>query len=221
MAETKHYVVIGLGTFGDALAKRLVRNGCRVTGVDISKDRVEELKEVLYEAIIGDATERSALEHLALKEVSAVFISMGEDITRSLLATLHARELGARRIVVKGVTTEHGKILRSLGVDRVIFPEIEIAEELADRMTWPNIIDYLPIDPEYSFVELAVPDAFVGKTLQQLNLPRRFGLWVIGIKDPMTGKLRMLPPAEFQLGVDQILLLIGRQTDLDRMNQSK
>ena len=74
---------------------------------------------------------------------------MAEDITRSLLATLHAKELGARRIIAKGVTPEHGKILKSLGAERVVFPEAEIAVSLADRVTWPNIVDFVPIDPEY------------------------------------------------------------------------
>ena len=90
-----------------------------------------------------------------MNKVNGVVISMGEDITRSLLATLHAKELGAKHIIVKGVTAEHGKILKNLGVERVVFPEIEIATQLADRLTWPSFIDYLPIDPEYSFVEVA------------------------------------------------------------------
>ncbi|HEY6563304.1 MAG TPA: TrkA family potassium uptake protein, partial [Pirellulaceae bacterium] len=158
----KHFVVIGLGSFGSALALRLARNGCRVTGLDSSRERVDALKDILYEAVIGDATDRDAMEHLRLSAADVVFVSMGEDISRSLLATLHTKELGAKYIVVKGVTQEHGRILKRLGADRVVFPEIEIAHDLADRMTWSNVIDFLPIDPEYSFVEVAAPDAFMG-----------------------------------------------------------
>lgn len=175
MAENRHFVVIGLGTFGRALAERLCQNHCRVTGMDANAMRVEELKDVLYEAVIGDATDREALQHLPLKYANGVFISLGEDITRSLLATLHCKELGANRIIVKGVTDEHGKILSRLGVERVVYPEIEIARQTADRYTWPNVVDFLPIDPEYSFVEMAVPETFTGKTLQQINLRRKLG----------------------------------------------
>ncbi|MCA9257597.1 MAG: TrkA family potassium uptake protein [Planctomycetales bacterium] len=216
---SKHFIVIGLGSFGAALALRLSRNGCRVTGVDESADRVEELKDQLYEGMIADATEREVLEQLAVKDANAVFVSLGEDITRSLLATLHAKELGAKRIIVKGVTAEHGKLLRSLGVDRVIFPEIEIAESLADRMTWTNVVDFLPIDPEYSFMEIASPDAFAGKTLIELNLRKRFGIWVVGVKDPLSGKLDMLPGADYQLQVDQLLLVIGKHDDLKGLRE--
>jgi trk system potassium uptake protein TrkA len=150
-----------------------------------------------------------------------VIISLGEDITQSLLATLHAKELGARRIIVKGVTEEHGKILKSLGVDRVVFPEAEIAEALGNQLTWPNVIDSLPIDPEYTFVEVAVPDSFSGQTLQQLNLRRRCGVWVVGVKDALTGKLEMFPDGDFQFGGDQMLLVVGRQVDLNRLRDMR
>lgn len=215
----KHIIVVGLGSFGTSIAKRLAKNGVRVTGMDASRERVEALKDDLYEAVIGDATQRSALEQLPCKQAMALVISLGEDITRSILAALHARELGARQVVVKGVTADHGKILRSLGVDRVIFPETEIALQLADRLTWPNVVDYLAIDPEYSIVEIAVPDSFAGKTLQELNVRRRFGISVLGLKDALTGKLSMFPEPTAMLGADQILLVVGNKDQLARVRE--
>ena len=221
MADPKklHFVVIGMGSFGSALARRLAGHGSRVTGLDADRDKIAALNGLLYEPVIGDATDRATLEHLSLADATAVIISLGEDITRSLLATLHARSLGAPRIIVKGVTKEHGQILKSLGVSRVIFPEEEMAEALADRMIWPNIVDFLPIDPEYSFVEVALPDAFVGKTLADLDLRKRHQVWVVGVKDALTGKLVMFPGADFKLGVDQLLLLIGKQKDLTSIRE--
>ncbi|MCA9218759.1 MAG: TrkA family potassium uptake protein [Planctomycetales bacterium] len=219
MADIKHFVVIGLGSFGAAVAQRLKKNGCRVTGIDSDEERVELLKEWLYEAVIGNATDREALQHLSLDAATGIVISLGEDITLSLLATLHAKELGARNIVVKGVTPEHGKLLKSLGVARVIFPETEIALQLADQLTWPNVIDLLPIDPEYSFIEIAIPDSFVNRTLLEINLRRRFGVWVVGVKDVMTGKLEMFPDAEYKLLADQMLLVVGKTDDLKRIRE--
>ena len=219
MAEIKHFVVIGLGTFGTAIARQLAKNRCRVTGLDAERERVESLKDCLYEAIIGDARDREALKHLPLAEANAVVLGLGEDITQSILAALHVKELGARRVIAKGVTDDHGKILRALGVDRVVFPERELAEELADRLTWPNVLDYLPIDPEYSLAEISVPDSFGGKTLQQLSLRRDLGILVVGIKDAMTGALSMLPDAQFRLQPDQMLLVLGKQPNLDRLRE--
>jgi trk system potassium uptake protein TrkA len=221
MADPKklHFIVIGMGSFGSALARRLASHGCRVTGLDADRDKIADLEGVLYEPIIGDATDRATMEHLSLQDATAVVISLGEDITRSLLATLHARSLGAPRVIVKGVTKEHGQILKSLGVSRVIFPEEEMAEALGDRMIWPNIVDFLPIDPEYSFVEVAVPEAYVGKTLIDLDLRRRHSVWVVGVKDALTGKLVMFPGGDYKIGPDQLLLLIGKQKDLTSIRE--
>ncbi|MEQ8849224.1 TrkA family potassium uptake protein [Botrimarina sp.] len=221
MAEHKQFVVIGLGSFGGALAERLGENGCRVTGMDSNKERVESLKDVLYEAVIGDARDRDSISHLPIAQAHAVIISMGEDITRSLLATLHTRELGARQVIVKGVTDEHARILKCLGVDRVIFPEEEIARQLADRMTWPNVLDFLAIDPEYSFVEVASPDEWAGKTLQTLDLRRKHNVWIVGVKDALTGKLQMFPGGDYVLSADQVLLVVGKQADVNKLSDFK
>ncbi len=215
MAERKRFIVLGLGSFGTALARQLCENGCRVTGVDYQRPLVENLKDVLYEPVIGNVTDRDTLAALNVRDADAVFISLGENLEPSLLATLHAKELGARRIVVKGVTEEHGKILKRLGVERVVFPEAEIAQELANRETWPNVLDYMPIDPEYSFLEIATPDSIVGQTLREADLRRAYNIWVVGMKDTLTGKFEMFPAPETRLRDDHFMLVAGRKTDLD------
>lgn len=215
----KHFAVFGLGTFGSVLAKRLGENGCRVTGVDVERATVERLRDVLYEAVVADVTERPAVEQLSLDGVNALFISLGESLTPSLLATLHAKECGVKRIIVKGLSEEHGKLLRSLGVERVVFPDTEIARSLADRMTWPNVLDYVPIDPDYSVVEIAVPGSLAGKTLLEANLRRRYKIWIIGIKDALTGEFHMFPEPEFRFTEDQLLVAVGRQGDLNRFRE--
>ncbi|HID23334.1 MAG TPA: TrkA family potassium uptake protein [Planctomycetaceae bacterium] len=218
MAQVKqHFIVLGLGTFGGTLARKLSENGCRVTGVDLKKELVEELKDVLYEAVIADATERASLEQLSISKADAVFISLGGTIIPSLLAALHAKELKARRMIVKGLNQEHARLLEHLGVERVIFPEIEVASELARRMTQPNVLDFLPIDPDYSLVEIAVPDSWSGHTLSDVALRSKFDVWVVGVKDVLSGKLKLIPDGRFRLTDSQMLLVIGRKKDIDRL----
>jgi trk system potassium uptake protein TrkA len=188
----------------------------KVTGIDGNAETVEDMQQFLFEAVIGDATDRDALRTLSLEKADGVIISLGEDITRSLLATLHCKELGAKHILVKGVTVEHGKLLQSLGVERVVFPETEIAIQLADRLTWPNVLEFLAIDSDYRFVEIAMPSSMSGKKLMDTDLKKRFGLWVVGVKDALSGKLTMFPDSEFRLSEDQMLLLVGKDSDLRR-----
>jgi trk system potassium uptake protein TrkA len=219
MAAPKKFVMLGMGSFGTALAVKLAANGCQVTGVDQRRERLEAVKNLIHEAVIGDSTDRDFLENLPIKAATAVFISLGESISQSLLATLHVKELGARNVIVKGVTKEHGKILEHLGVDRVVFPEEEVARELADRMTWPNVLDYLPIDPEYSVAEVAMPGSLSGRTLAEANLRSTIGVHVMGIKDVMTGKFEMFPDGKTKLFDDQVLLVVGREREIAKLRE--
>jgi trk system potassium uptake protein TrkA len=221
MKENKRFVVLGLGSFGTALATRLAENGCRVTGVDASERRVDQLKHILYEAVVANVTDKESLQELLVANANAVFISLGESIETSLLAALHARELGAKRVLVKGVTEEHGKILKHMGVERVVFPEAEMAVQLADSMTWPNVLDALTIDTDHSLVEMAVPETLAGKSLREVDLRRRYGCLVLGIKDHLNGKLTLNPDGEFKLTDDQTLLVIGKKDELSRLSDLK
>ncbi len=220
-SENRIFIMLGMGSFGSALASRLAENGCRVIGVDQKKDRMELVKNQIYEAVIGDSTDREVLEGLPIKDAFAVFISLGESIARSLLATLHVKELGAKQIIVKGVTKEHGKILSHIGASRVIFPEEEVARQLADKMTWPNVLDYLPIDPEYSVAEVTMPSSLSGKTLAEANLRNRLGVHVMGIKDVLHDKLEMFPDGRTMLLDDQMLLVVGRDKEMAALRELK
>ena len=217
--SSKRFIMLGMGSFGSALASQLAANGCRVTGVDQRRDRLDAVKNTIHEAIIGDATDRELLENLPIKDSTSVFISLGETISRSLLATLHVKELGARDVVVKGVTKEHGKILSHLGANRVVFPEEMVAKELADKSSWPNVLDFLPIDPEYSVVEITVPESLEGKTLAEADLRSTVGVFVLGLRDVMQGRFQMFPEGRTKLIQDQILLVIGREEELARLRE--
>ncbi|MCA9165372.1 MAG: hypothetical protein KDA62_20415 [Planctomycetales bacterium] len=44
-------------------------------------------------------------------------------------------------------------------------------------------------------------------------------MWVVGVKDVMTGKLEMFPDAEYKLLADQMLLVVGKTDDLKRIRE--
>jgi len=91
--------------------------------------------------------------------------------------------------------------------------------QLADRLTWPSVIDFLSIDSECSFVEIAMPDSMLGKKLMDTDLKKKYGLWVIGVKDAMTGKLTMFPDADFKFATDQMILFVGKEKDVRRFRE--
>ena len=135
MAE-KHsrFVVIGLGRFGSALAARLAKNGHRVTGVDLDEDAVQRIQASLESALVADGADEEVLKTIDLAGATAVCISLGDHANRSIVATMYALELGAPRVIVKGIDALHAKILRKLGKVEVIFPEEAMARYIADHL---------------------------------------------------------------------------------------
>lgn len=135
MAE-KHarFIVIGLGRFGAALAKRLSAHGHRVTGIDLDEAAVQRVQDCLHSALVADGSDEEVLKTVGLPDATAVFISLGDHANRSIVATMYALELGAPRVIVKGIDALHAKILRKLGKVEVIFPEEAMARYVADHL---------------------------------------------------------------------------------------
>lgn len=132
--ESARFVVIGLGRFGSALARRLAHHGHRVAGLDINEEAVKSLEDVLAEAIVADGADEEVLKAASIGDCKAVFISMGDHANRSTVATMYALEMGAPRIIVKGIDALHSKILHKLGKVEVIFPEEAMARYVADHL---------------------------------------------------------------------------------------
>lgn len=214
--KTKRYICLGLGTFGAAFAKRLCQHDFKVTGVDQSEQTIESLRDVLFEAVIGDVTDRATLEQLMLNNCDGVVISLGDDIERSILCALYAKELGAPRIFAKGVSNDHAKILRVLGVERIIFPEVEMANDFADSLVWTNVLKLLQIDTDHAIVEIACPQSLVGKTIAEADLRRKYNVLVIAVLDELRHTIDAVPAGDYQLLDNHALLVMGKTNDLNR-----
>jgi trk system potassium uptake protein TrkA len=219
----KQFGVIGLGRFGSAMATTLAELGYDVIGVDGDEERVRQLADTVTQAIQLDATDEKALRAAGIHDVDVAVVSIGENIESSLLVVMQLRELGIDTIVAKAVTPLHGRILEKLGVSRVIFPEREMAIRLAHSLAMPNVIDYIELSRDFSIVELPAPDAFIGRTLRQLELRPRLGLTLIAIKrrpaasDPEITNIA--PPAEEVIQRGDVLALLGNNERLNQLDE--
>jgi trk system potassium uptake protein TrkA len=128
------FIVIGLGRFGSALARRLAKHGHRVTGIDVEEEAVQRVEDCLANALVADGADEEVLKALDLPGATAVFISLGDHANRSIVATMYVLELGAKRVIVKGIDALHAKILGKLGEVEVIFPEEAMARYVADHL---------------------------------------------------------------------------------------
>ena len=169
----------------------------------------------------GDAANKEFLASQGLEEMNAVFVAIGETSQHiSTMVTLLLREMGVERIVVKASSEEHGRILLKVGASNVIFPEKDMAVKTARFFSSANILDYLPVGKGYSITEVTAPDDYVGKTLAQLNLRRRFGMTVLAIKEGGSETAVPLPEADRLIDEGDLLVLFGRSEDLQKALES-
>jgi len=176
------FCVIGLGRFGSAIAQTLARKGHEVLAIDRDEGRVQELEDKVSQALVLDATNEKALNSLGLKDFDWVIIAMSQDIEASILSTMLVKEAGAKKVLAKASSDVHAKILKRIGADRVIFPEREMGQKVAESLSSPRIFDYIELSPEYSIVEIVAPTAFQGKTIKQTEARTKYGIHIIAIK---------------------------------------
>jgi len=212
----KRYCVIGLGNFGFHVAKTLYEDGHEVLAIDLDRDKVQRIKDHSSYAVIGDATSKDFLKSQGIGEMDAVVISTGERSHLSTLVVLHLKEMNVRRILVKAVNEDHGRILEKVGATDIIFPEKDTAIKIAHGLSSSNILEFIPVAEDYSITEVAPPSHFVGKNLIDLDLRRKFGVTVIGIKDVLTGEFNTLPSPSHVIKDSDLLVLIGKTENVEK-----
>jgi len=209
----RRFVVVGLGNFGSGVVEMLHAQGQDVIALDVDPDKVERMRGVATRAEVVDATDARALDRVGAAGADAAVVSVGTDLATSVLAVLALQDVGVGEIYVKATTAEHAKILEKIGVTEIVRPERETAFRLATRLSL-RLLNYLPIAPGYSLQELPTPDEFAGRTLLELELPKRYGVAVVAIHDVLTDELHVVPPADYLLKESDTLLVVGNDEAL-------
>jgi trk system potassium uptake protein len=217
----KRFAVIGLGNFGSHITDALYQDNNEVIAIDINKNKVQAIDSHATQAIVMDATNKEALEHLALDTLDAVIVATGENTSMSILICLHLQEIGVKHIIAKAQNEDHGKILRRVGATEVIHPEREMAVRVAQNLSRPNILDFIPLSRDFSLIQMVTPVSFVGKSLRDLNFRAKYNVHVIAIQEMSSKKTILVPDATFPLKKGDTLIMLGKQKDIERIKGLK
>lgn len=207
------FAVIGLGRFGSSVSQELVNLGYEVLGVDNSEEAVERMKELLTHVEVADATDEGALKMLGIRNFDCVIIAIGADIQSSTLTAILIKELGVKRIIAKALTELHGRALRKIGVDRVVYPEKEMGIRLANQLVAPNLLDYIELSGEYKISELIVPLRLSGYTIQELDMNEQYECRVIVIN--REDGILIAPKANDIIRERDKLLIVGKKQHIE------
>ncbi len=156
--------------------------GYEVLAIDSEEEKVEELSDMVTHSVQANALDELVLKSLGLRNFDVVVVAIGQDIQANIMVTVMLKEMGVKQVVAKASSDLHGKVLQKVGADIVIFPEKDMGERVAWWLVSNNIIDQINLSPDYSLLELEAPKAFVGTTLRDSDLRKKYGFSVLAIR---------------------------------------
>ena len=128
------YLIIGLGIYGQNLARDLQDMGHEVVGVDSDESRVDQMKDTLASVYCVDTTEASALNVLPYKNCDLVVVCIGENFGASVKTVALLKQAGVKHIYARAIDPLNQAILECFELDRILMPEQHAAAiELTPR----------------------------------------------------------------------------------------
>ncbi|MGM9554605.1 MAG: potassium channel family protein [Faecousia sp.] len=211
----KSVLIIGMGRMGRHLAKKMHQLGNDVMIVDNNPAIIEALSDRFTNSSICDCTNESVIDSLGVEDFDICFVTIGEDFQASLVVTSLLKKHGARRIVAKTNQDIQAELLRIIGADEIVYPEVDIAEKLAVRYNANNIFDFVPLTDEYSIYELPILPAWAGHTLLELNIRRKYQINIIAVKNGMNLDANL--SADYRFRQDDHIIVIGRSNEVFKL----
>lgn len=213
----KSYVVIGLGLFGQAIARQLCMLGAEVLAMDVRSDLVQQVANDVTYAVVGDAQDKEVLRALGVRDMDCAIVSIGDDLAASVLITMNLMELEVPYIVCKAHDETHKKVLEKLGANRVVIPEQENAQRLGRSLHSHNVLEYIELSEDYGILELPAPKSWVGKTLKELNVRAKLGVNIIAVESGE--KTNVSPSADYQIQEKDIMVVLGDNYSLEAVQK--
>lgn len=211
----KSFLVIGLGRFGAAVARELSALGQEVLALDVDAENVQHIADEVTQAIQGDAQDEAVLRSVGARNFDCCVVAVGADMEASILITMMLKEMGAKKIIAKAMTPIHARVLERVGADRVVLPEIDMGQRLAQRLVRTNVVDYIGVSDEFSIVEIHPPKSWIGHSLGQLGVRARHKINVLAIRHGAGGQVDVNPQPDQVIGADDLLIVIGTNEQVD------
>lgn len=204
----KSVLLIGLGRFGRHIAQELSELKHQTMAIDTSEERVEAVLPYVTSAQIGDCTNPSFISSLGVRDFDVCIVAIGDDFQSSLEVTSLLKENGAKKVVSRASRDIHEKFLLRNGADEVVYPEKQLASWMAIRYTSDHILDYIELDGSHGIFEVTTPPEWVGKTVQEVDVRRRYSLNIMGFKDK-DGKMNLSVSPDMVLSEENSIMVLG------------
>ena len=215
MSINKSYAVFGLGRYGIAVATELVNNGADVLAVDIDEDIVNSAVADIPFCRCADITDPEVIKQLGISNVDVVVIAMANNLEASVMSVILCKEAGVNMVIAKCADEMQGKILCKVGADKVVYPENESGVRLAKNLLSAGMVDIIDLSEDISVIEIPVKEKWVGKTLIELDLRKKYAINIIAIRNGEDILVNVDP--NVQLSKEMQLVVIINKTNINKL----
>lgn len=215
MSINKTYAVFGLGRYGQAVAMELANNGADVLAVDTDQNLVNAASAYIPLCKCADVTDAEVLKNLGIANVDVVIIAMANSLEASVMAVMLCKEAGVNTVIAKCSSEMHRKLLLKVGADKVVFPESESGIRLAKNLLSAGFVDMIELSGDVSLLELDVRPEWVGKSLMDLNLRRKYDINVVALRKGDNVQVNLDPTAPLEAGME--LVIIANRNKLSKL----
>ncbi|MGN0685753.1 TrkA family potassium uptake protein [Subdoligranulum variabile] len=210
------YGVIGLGRFGAALVKTLSEAGKEVIAIDKNEERVREVRAYTDYAFVVDNLSETALKETGMQNCGTVTICIGEQVDMSILTTMLVIKLGVPHVIAKATSEVHGEVLKRMGAN-VVYPEADMAVRIGRRLIFGNLLDYVALADGVEVRRIAVGGHVVGKSIQELDVRRTFGINIIAVE--RDGRTDVEFTADYRFAQGDTIAVVGKMDKIDRFEK--
>ncbi|MDE6995823.1 MAG: TrkA family potassium uptake protein [Lachnospiraceae bacterium] len=211
----KSILLVGLGRFGRHIAEKLNALNHQVMAVDRREGRVDAILPFVTNAQIGDSTNPDFLTSLGIRNFDFCIVAIGDDFQSSLETTSLLKELGAKLVVSRAASDVHAKFLLRNGADEIIYPEKQLADWVAIRYSADHIFDYIELDDDHAIFEVQVPQDWIGKTIGELDVRKKYGINIMGLKE--NGRMNLTITPDIGITARQTILVLGTMKQIQRV----
>ena len=212
--KKKTILLIGLGRFGLHIAKKLHELGHEIMAVDVNEEKINQAVPFVTDAQIGNSTNEDFLKSLGINNYDLCIVTISDDFQSSLETTSLLKELGAKKVISRAERDGQAKFLLRNGADEIVYPEKQLASWMAIKYSADHILDYIEIDNEHAIFEVSVPNHWIGKTIGEIDIRKKYGINILGIKNG--NKLNVNVTPSQILSLELSLLVIGDYKKLKR-----
>lgn len=213
----KSFLIIGLGRFGDALARELFRLGHEVMAIDKNEEHVNLIADYVTHSLVADVRDENVLKSIGARNFDHAIVAFSDNIQDNILITLLLKEIGVKDVISKGRNALHVKVLKKIGADRIVFPETDMGVRLAQTLSSANVIDFIEISDNYSIIEINTPPKWINSSIKKLEVRARYGINILAIKGQGGRTINITPSPDYVIKQGDILVIVGANDDIQNI----